>query len=710
MNKLHIKSALALFFLLSLVVNAQNIPTDYYKNAEGLKKAALKTALHHIIKDADELGYGSGSGKTWSGFCQVDVDAEGYYVDMYSTNRVRKNGMGAGSGMNIEHSFAKSWWGRIKNQAYKDIQQLRPSNSRANSAKGSWPMAVVDGKTTYSNGAIKVGKSSSRPGGEIMAWEPSDEYKGDFARIYMYMVTCYENFDQLWKGNSVNQLDNNTYPVFEDWTTQLLLKWTREDPVSEWEITRNDKVYGIQGNRNPFVDYPELAEYIWGNKMEQAWYPVGGTDPIILSPNDGEVVEMGMTKLNESLEHTLLIKARNLEENLTLTLTGQGYSTTVASLTPEQSKAGQNITITFNASEALTSEGRLTLTSGELSSSVTFHAKSVEFIPVFNVALNDGDLIFFAEPDATSAVKHLTVSTEDIQNEISIEVGTPFEISLDEVDWTSTLTMPATGGELTVRMPVSSVERADIATLTMTCADLLSPVTYPVKGNVQAPVAFFEDFEKGSKSSYSKGQVTSTMGAWEICDGGMWGSSSDPHHDGQSVRMGRDMSSGSYLESKFDKTNGAGVLSFYAGKYGNDSNASFKVMYSTSQGQNWQQVGQEELTSNTLKQFTYTINEVNPIRIRIEKLSGKRFNIDDITISDYKGTGVETVATTMFEARGGKGEITLISTQSQRIAIYNVSGILIVQRYITPGKQTLSLPSGIYFVRNAEIVAKVWVR
>lgn len=710
MNKIYIKSALALFFLVSLVGNAQNIPVDYYKNAEGLKKAALKTALHHIIKEADELGYGSGAGKTWSGFCQVDIDEDGFYVDMYSTKKVRQNGRGAGSGMNIEHSFAKSWWGRIKNQAYKDIQQLRPSNSRANSAKGSWPMAVVDGKITYSNGAIKVGKSSSRPGGKIMAWEPSDEYKGDFARVYMYMVTCYEDFDQLWKGNSVNQLDNNTYPVFEDWTTQLLLKWTREDPVSQWEITRNDKVYGIQHNRNPFVDHPELAEYIWGNKKEQAWYTAGGTDPIILSPNDGDVIEMGMTKFNEPLEHTLQIRARNLEENLTITLTGQGYSKNLSTLTPKEAKDGQSLTVTFNANEALTSQGVLTLTSGDLTSSVTFQAKSVQFIPIFDVDLTDGDLTFFAEPDAEPVIKRLAVATEDIQHAITVEVGAPFEVSLDQENWTNKLNLPSDGATFAVRMPSSAVERSDEAILTMICSDLLSPVTYPIKGIVKAPVAFFEDFESGSKTNYSKGCVNCTMGSWEICDGGMWGSTSDPHRGKQSVRIGRDMSSGSYLETKFDKMKGVGTLSFYAGKYGRDSNASFKVMYSTDQGQNWQSVAQEELTTNDLKQFTYNINIAGSVRLRIEKLSGKRFNVDDIAISDYKVSGLSEINASTLQVVAGKGVLHILTNEPQQISIYSLMGVLLERRFFSAGELSLNVSSGLYLVKNNSVTVKVLVR
>lgn len=62
-------------------------------------------------------------------------------------------------------------------------------------------------------------------------------------------------------------MENNTYPVFKEWAINLLLHWSRQDPVSEKERARNEKVFLIQGNRNPFIDYPELAEYIWGNKV-----------------------------------------------------------------------------------------------------------------------------------------------------------------------------------------------------------------------------------------------------------------------------------------------------------------------------------------------------------------------------------------------------------------------------------------------------------
>jgi len=66
-------------------------------------------------------------------------------------------------------------------------------------------------------------------------------------------------------------LQNNTYPTLKPYAVDLLIKWHRDDPVSEKEINRNNEVYRVQGNRNPFVDFPELAEHIWGNLKNTVW-------------------------------------------------------------------------------------------------------------------------------------------------------------------------------------------------------------------------------------------------------------------------------------------------------------------------------------------------------------------------------------------------------------------------------------------------------
>ena len=86
---------------------------DYYRPVEGLKKSELKTALHELIQPERVLDYGGkDEGYTWSGFVVTDRMPDGTVRDRYS-NVVREfNGLNAVEGMNIEHSFANSWWGQ----------------------------------------------------------------------------------------------------------------------------------------------------------------------------------------------------------------------------------------------------------------------------------------------------------------------------------------------------------------------------------------------------------------------------------------------------------------------------------------------------------------------------------------------------------------------------------------------------------------------
>ncbi|MEI7503217.1 MAG: endonuclease, partial [Paludibacter sp.] len=328
----------------------------------------MKTALHLKIMVANVPSYGSGAGSTWAAFTKTDVRPEdGTVWDTYSNNHVAFNGNSAASGMNIEHSFAKSWWGDGR-QAASDIQHLKPSDSKANSAKGSWPMAVVDGATTFSNGCIKVGKSSSKPGMTLDAWEPADEYKGDFARAYMYMVTAYEDYATIWTGNSINQLDNNTYPVFEQWTVDLLLKWCRQDPVSQKEITHNDEAYKIQGNRNPFIDYPLMDEYIWGTLMTVPFTPNGNANyPYLSSPFNGAIVDFGKVVYQQTVNSTINLKAMNLTGDLTLAITGtnaSNFSVANTTITKADAEAGITLKLNYSAQTVGTHTAQLNITGG----------------------------------------------------------------------------------------------------------------------------------------------------------------------------------------------------------------------------------------------------------------------------------------------------------------------------------------------------------
>lgn len=280
-----------LLLILCTTTTYGEIPPGYYDAAVGKKKADLKAAMHKIIGTAKTLSYGSGDGSTWSGFYKVDRREDNSVVDRYCYDKhYFTSATSAVSGMNIEHSFPKSWWGGGKNQAYQDIHHLMPCESTINSKKSNYPIGVVTNDKS-GNGCTKVGTGSDG----TQLWEPADEWKGDFARAYFYMATCYSNL--TWQGTqALKQLENNDWPTLQKWTYDLLLQWNAQDPVGDLERTRNDGVYAIQGNRNPFIDFPDLAEYIWGSKINDAWQ---GDDPITPpipddkpdTPNVGELPE-----------------------------------------------------------------------------------------------------------------------------------------------------------------------------------------------------------------------------------------------------------------------------------------------------------------------------------------------------------------------------------------------------------------------------------
>lgn len=240
-------------------------PAGYYNSLEGKCGYDLMQAVKAKVRSHTVIDYGA---DTWKVFEDTDVKTVNgveYWWDMYSNNLVKVSaGRPNSSVMNIEHSVANSWWGGTKNDAYKDICHLNPSDADANNRKANYPLAELSSKT-WTNGVTNVGKPvSGQGGGSSNAYEPADEYKGDFARVFMYMFTVYD--DIAWKSNTNWMYDTSSKTIFRTWAKDLLLKWSAQDPVSEKEQVRNDGIYKHQKNRNPFIDLPELADHIWGSK------------------------------------------------------------------------------------------------------------------------------------------------------------------------------------------------------------------------------------------------------------------------------------------------------------------------------------------------------------------------------------------------------------------------------------------------------------
>ena len=266
------KHFLLFFLLIPLLIQAEEMPVGYYDAIDGKQDSVLKSTLGQIIRPHTAIPYGSGADKTWGVFYYSDQDEEGYCMDMYCDKWKKFTSVGAVvSGCNIEHSFAKSWWGGSKNDAYKDCYHLNPSNTTANSSRSNYPLGVPtkDLKDQSVTGSLKVGRATYE-GETFWVFEPKDEYKGDFARAYFYMATCYGD-ELTWRLDNKDvgskyAMRNDSYLEFRDWEIEVLITWHRQDPVSEKETKRMDAVSDFQHNRNPFIDYPDLAEYIWGNK------------------------------------------------------------------------------------------------------------------------------------------------------------------------------------------------------------------------------------------------------------------------------------------------------------------------------------------------------------------------------------------------------------------------------------------------------------
>lgn len=327
---------------------------QYYRKAEGLRGTQLKEALHDLIQPSYVLAYGGGVGKTWTGFWYTDQMENMQVRDRYS-NVVRylNPDMSAVSNMNIEHIWANSWWGHIKNNAYCDLFNLYPADATANGRKSNNPIGIVDGTVSYTNGVTKVGKSSSyRADSLITAWEPADQWKGDFARTYFYMATCYSHMTSLWTTTEgLLTVDPNSPLLMRPWVYNLMLEWAEADPLDEIEQQRCDAIYEIQGNRNPFVDYPELCYYIWGNKSDEQFYCSEEHGAEIFVPAASEEIDFGLHPLSRPFSAKVQVRGRGLNEGVSLAVTDEYFSIGKASLSANEIHEGTDVSISVTPTE-----------------------------------------------------------------------------------------------------------------------------------------------------------------------------------------------------------------------------------------------------------------------------------------------------------------------------------------------------------------------
>ncbi|VEU80129.1 endonuclease I family protein [Haploplasma axanthum] len=195
----------------------------------------LKTELARIISTGTNIK--SYSSSDWATLKKADLSLNStstvWLIYNGEDRSVNLSGGSAGQ-WNKEHVMAKSW---LESAGYTNFtgnqHNLRAADVKINRDRGN--KRFIDGSGNYNN-------SSS--------FFPGDDHKGDVARILLYGLIKYPNL-------KINSMITNNNP----W--DVLLKWHLEDPVDEFEIKRNNVIHDMQGNRNPFIDYPNLVYLLW---------------------------------------------------------------------------------------------------------------------------------------------------------------------------------------------------------------------------------------------------------------------------------------------------------------------------------------------------------------------------------------------------------------------------------------------------------------
>ncbi len=282
-----------LFFLLLPWCTFAQGTADYYQGTENLAGYELKSKLQEIISQkniswnySDLPGF---YGKTdLDHYYDFDASNDSILLDIYSNNPTGVTAYhytkeqligpaGAeGDGYNREHIMPQSTF-NSNYPMYSDLFIVIPTDARINQRRSNYPYGIATAPFyyTFTNGSRIGANATPNSGYTGRVYEPHDEFKGDIARSLLYYSVRYEGKLGTFKYNAGTSAANDTNPfdgteekAFEDWYLGMLLKWHREDPVSPRELERNDSVYIIQQNRNPFIDHPEWVELIW-NQTQQ---------------------------------------------------------------------------------------------------------------------------------------------------------------------------------------------------------------------------------------------------------------------------------------------------------------------------------------------------------------------------------------------------------------------------------------------------------
>ncbi len=269
------KKIYTLLILISIFVSSfGQIPAGYYDSAQGKTGSDLRAALRSIITKGqktnnynDLYSYykktdNAGDNKVWDMY-SMDANKQAAYYFHFDSNEECGNYTEEGDCYNREHSVPQSWFNKALPMK-ADLFIVYPTDGKVNGLRSSYPYGETDGTAKMTSNGSKI-DACSFSGYTGIVFEPIDCYKGDFARTYFYVVTRYDV--SSWGGASFSGAG------LSSWSKALFLKWNSEDPVSQKEIDRNDSIYKIQGNRNPYIDHPEWVNCVFNNQCNSVINP-----------------------------------------------------------------------------------------------------------------------------------------------------------------------------------------------------------------------------------------------------------------------------------------------------------------------------------------------------------------------------------------------------------------------------------------------------
>ena len=345
---------------------------EYYSKITATGGTQLLGQLHDLIVETHTTYTSYDDCKRYGPTTDPALDGTSGAVMEFYTHETIKKFVGGVGDWNREHvwcqSLSNGLWGT--GGGGSDLHHIRPSESGLNSTRGNnkYGYAKDSGKEAWSR---DNNKNNSKLGGWYIGnsiFEPLDNVKGDAARIVMYVYTHYNNASNVGgtkesaKTHGNLKFTNVISASNEAAAIQLLLEWNRLDPVDEIELYRNEAVYKIQGNRNPFIDNSSYAEAIWGGGTVVDPNPGPGIDPNPGPSDTLKSIRLNATSLNLVVGDTYKLTVTPTPSNASASVLWSTSDSSVVTVSNGQIVANAAGTATITATSTANTSIKATAT------------------------------------------------------------------------------------------------------------------------------------------------------------------------------------------------------------------------------------------------------------------------------------------------------------------------------------------------------------